>query len=72
MDDDVAGAGPSAEVKQDIEKVLTKYSGRYVGEVDGRMFLGMMNKHDRERGEIHISQTLPRCSDPDGLRLPSG
>jgi hypothetical protein len=46
--DDAAGSGPSVEVKQDIEKILTKFPGRCLGEGDGQKFLGMMHERDRE------------------------
>jgi hypothetical protein len=54
--DDTAATGPNEEVQADYAAILKKYEGRDLGEVHGKIFLGMLHHRDRSARTISLSQ----------------
>ena len=53
--DDCAATGPPSEVQADFDKLLLRFEGRALGELDGQLFLGMFHERDWDKGLIHVS-----------------
>jgi hypothetical protein len=54
--DDCAGTGPKGEVDSDYAKLLQRFEGRVLGEIQDQVFLGMLHERDWEKGIIYLSQ----------------
>jgi hypothetical protein len=55
--DDCAGTGPPGEIASDYVKLLKRFDGRILGEVDKQTFLGLYHERDWGSRTIAVSQS---------------
>ncbi len=54
--DDCAGCGPPGEIDKDFQKLLSCFEGRELGEINGKVFLGIYHERDWDKNIIYLSQ----------------